>query len=174
MTNNKSEVKTYKDITVVWEACKKPACGSIQFSDETYGTDGKLYNRHNAVFNREDGNDILVGTWFKNRYWGKVLFQKSISSPPGIKSADLLIENCPFITGQTMEIKIIGSVRKDGLIKRLKQAYGQSDNVLIDISDYPYDLFTVKKELRKYYLSHDWLKLIAVKDKDRLLFVWQK
>ena len=79
-----------------------------------------------------------------------------------------------MIDEQTIEIKSITSKRKDGIILRLKEAKGQSSNVLLDLSNNPFSDDDIKNIIEKYYISHDWLKVVAVKRKDNLLFVWKK
>ena len=79
-----------------------------------------------------------------------------------------------MIDGDTIEIKIIGSVRKDGLIKRIKQAHGQSENILVDVSNYPFDDSTIRDLLWSFIEKHDWIKLVAVKIGEALLFVLKK
>lgn len=47
---------------------------------------------------------------------------------------------------------------------RLKEAKGQSENVLVDVTSFPYDKDIIKHEIRKYFTKHETIKYIAVKN----------
>lgn len=168
-------MNNYIDVTEKWITESKPGNSKITFSNFVISFDNKRYDSDNSILNFETNEDILCANWFKNNIWYKCVFQPSVKYPQNVKSADLRIYgNCTFINGNTIEIKIIGSSREDGLIKRIKQAKHQSPNVLVDVSNYPYDEKTIKKNISRYFINHHWIKLIAVKRNDSLLFVWTK
>ena len=163
------------DITDLWINNAKPSKGNIKFLNYVISRDGERFDSSNAILDFNVDDDIAVGSWFRNNFWGNCRFQPAIVYPQGKRSADLKIfGKCPLIDGDTIEIKIIGSVRKDGLIKRIKQAYGQSENVLVDVSNYPFDENTIRYLLLSFIEKHDWIKLVAVKKDDALLFVLKK
>lgn len=165
----------FVDITNIWIENAKPGKGNISFSDFVISFDNNRYDATNSILNFEVNEDISCANWFKNNIWGKCTFQPSIKFPQHIKSADLRIYGkCDLIDGNTIEIKKVGSVRKDGLTKRIKQANGQSANVLVDVSNYPFNEEIVKANLKEYFITHDWIKLVAVVKNNKLLFVWKK
>ena len=163
------------DVTEKWLKEAKPNMGNIEFSSYVISSANKEYDSTNSILNFEKDDSITCAKWFKNNIWGRCVFQPSIKYPQNIKTADLrLHDSCNLIEEKTIEIKVIGSSRKDGLIKRFKQAKGQSSNVLLDVTNYPYDESIVRSETKKYFVSHDWVKLVAVKKNSDLLFVWKK
>ena len=164
----------YIDVTDKWIKEAKPRKGNISFINYAITIDNQKYDFTNSTLGFEVDNDFYVGTWFKNTIWGNCRFQPAVNNPQGIRTADLRIFHCPFIEGKTIEIKTISSGRKDGIVRRLKEAKGQSENVLVDVTNFPYDEETIKHEIHKYYINHDTIKLIAVKKHNDLLFVWQK
>lgn len=165
----------YIDVTEKWIKQAKPKKGNIHFLNYVITQEGERFDFLNSVLSVNVDDDFLVGTWFKNNVWGNCRFQPSIDSPQGKRSADIrLFGKCSLVEEKTIEIKTLTSSRRDGIVYRLKQAKGQSSNVLLDISNYPYDLETIKHELNRYFISHDWIRLVAIKKNNGLLFVWQK
>ena len=164
----------YKDVTKKWIREAKPKKGNIKFLNYTITQDGERFDSTNSILDINVDDDFYIGTWFKNNIWGNCGFQPAIVLPQNKRSADLRLYGCKFISEKTMEIKTINSKRKDGIVRRLKEAKGQSKNVLIDITNFPYDLESVKQEIFKYYIKHNSIKLIAVKKNNDLLFVWEK
>ena len=161
----------YIDVTDKWIKEAKPKSGKIAFANIVRSTEGIVYSQKNAILEYQNGEDLEIGTWFKNNIWGDVKMQPSVKFPENVKSSDLLLlKNCPFFDEQTLEIKTVKSNRKDGLIRRLKEAREQSSNVLIDITDYPYDLDFVKHEINRYILNHKWLKTVCIKKHNKLAF----
>ena len=168
-------MNSYIDVTEKWIKEAKPKKGSIKFLNYSITQDGERFDSSNSILDINVDDDYRVGNWFKNNIWGNTRIQPAIVFPHKKRSADLrLFGKCPFIEEQTIEIKIIGSKRRDGLIKRFKQAKTQSSNVFIDVSDYPFPLDIVKEEVRKYYLSHNWVKVVIIKKDNDILFIWQK
>ena len=165
----------YIDVTEKWLKEAKPKKGYIKFLSYSITQDGERFDSFNSILDINYDEDYYIGNWFRNTIWGNTRIQPAIVFPHKKRSADLrLFGKCPLIEEQTIEIKIIGSKRRDGLIKRFKQAKNQSSNVLIDVTDYPFPLIVVEEEVKKYYLSHDWVKVIIVKKENDLLFVWEK
>lgn len=135
---------------------------------------GTRFDYSNSILSPNVDDDFYVGTWFKNTIWGNCRFQPSIDIPQGNRSADLrLFGGFDLVDEKTIEIKTIKSKRRDGLVKRLKEAQGQSSNVLIDVTDFPFDEITVKSEIKRYIRNHHWINTIIVKKRDQLLFVWK-
>ena len=162
------------DVTEQWIKAAKPRRGNIKFLNYVITHDGKRFDYTNSILSPNVDDDYRIGTWFKNNIWGNSRFQPSIDIPQGNRSADLrLFGNFTLIDEKTIEIKTIRSGRRDGLVKRLKEAQGQSSNVLLDITDYPYDEIIVRSEIERYARKHEWLKTVIVKKEDRLLFVWK-
>ena len=165
----------YRDLTQQWINEAKPKKGSIRFLNYVITQEGERFDYTNSILSISTDDDVKIGTWFKNNIWGNCRFQPSIDAPQGKRSADLrLFGNCKLVRQQTIEIKIVSSVRVDGLAKRFKQAKSQSSNVLLDVTNYPYEMAVVKSEVRKYFLNHNWVDLVAVKKDNDLQFVWQK
>ena len=165
----------YIDVTEKWIKEAKPKKGSIKFLNYSITLEGERFDSSNSILDINVDEDYHVGTWFRNNIWGNTRIQPAIVFPHKKRSADLrLFGKCPLVEEKTIEIKIIGSKRVDGLIYRLKQAKGQSPNVLLDVTNYPYDIEVVKSEVIKYFIRHDWIKTVIVKKDDDLLFVWQK
>ena len=165
-------MNSYIDVTEKWIKQAKPKKGGIKFLNYSITQDGERFDSSNSILDINVGDDYHVGTWFRNNVWGNTRIQPAIVFPHKKRSADLrLFGKCPFIEEQTIEIKIIGSKRRDGLVYRLKQANGQSSNVLLDVTAYPYDIEIVIDEVKKYFISHDWLRLIIVMKDNNLLFV---
>lgn len=165
----------YKDLTQQWINEAKPKKGSIRFLNYVITQEGERFDYTNSVLSVNIDDDYYIGSWFRNNIWGNCRFQPSIDKPQGKRSADLrLFGKQNLINGNTIEIKILTSARKDGIVYRLKQAKGQSNNVLIDVTNYPFDLDTIKHELHRYFISHDWIELVTIKKDNDLLFVWQK
>ena len=165
----------YIDVTEKWLKEAKPKKGYIKFLSYSITQDGERFDSSNSILDINYDEDYYIGNWFRNTIWGNTRIQPAIVFPHKKRSADLrLFGKCPLIDEQTIEIKIIGSKRVDGLTYRVKQARGQSSNVLLDVTNYPYDESVVRKEIKKYFVSHDWIKTVAVKKERKLLFVWQK
>ena len=164
----------YIDVTEKWLKEAKPKKGKIKFLNYAITSKNMKYDFSNSILGFNVDDDLEIGTWFKNNIWGNCRFQPTVDYPQGIRVPDLRVFNCPFIDGRTIEIKIVSSTRIDGLIKRFKQAKGQSANVLLDVSKYQFDKKTIKHEINRYFISHDWIRLVAVKKDNDLIFVWQK
>lgn len=164
-----------EDITELWNKEALPRKGNIKFLNYVVTSNGERYDSSNAILDYNVDDDIQVGTWFRNNYWGNCCFQAAIVYPQGKRSADLRIfGKCPLISSDnTVEIKTIKSKRQDGLIKRMREAQGQSENVIIDVTEYPFGEDVIKKELIRYLNKHNWLRTIAVKKDRKLLFVWK-
>lgn len=168
-------MKNYIDVTDRWIKEAKPKKGNIKFLNYSITQEGERFDSSNSKLDINVDDDYYVGNWFRNTIWGNTRIQPAIVLPHGKRSADLrLFGKCPLIKEKIIEIKIIGSKRVDGLIYRLKQAKGQSSNVLLDVTNYPYEVSVVKKEVSKYFSSHDWINTIIVKKGYDLLFVWQR
>ena len=156
------------------EKRSKTKKSNIKFLNYVISADGERFDSSNSILDFNVDDDINVGTWFRNFFWGNCRFQAAVVYPQGKRSADIRVfGNCPFINGDTIEIKTIKSKRKDGLVKRLREAQGQSENVIIDISSFPYDEKQVRHELMRYLEKHKWLKVLAVKKDNQLLFAWK-
>ena len=161
-------------VTDIWIQKSKPKGGNIKFLNYVITRDGVRFDYSKSILSPNVDDDFYVGTWFKNTIWGNCRFQPSIDLPQGNRSADLrLFGNFELINEQTIEIKTIRSKRRDVLVKRLKEAQGQSSNVLIDITAFPFGEITVKNEIERYVRNHYWLKTIIVKKGNNLLFVWK-
>lgn len=168
-------MNSYIDVTEKWIKQAKPKKGSIKFLNYSITQDSEKFDSSNSILDINVGDDYHVGTWFRNNVWGNTRIQPAIVFPHKKRSADLrLFGNCSLIDEQTIEIKTITSKRKDGIILRLKEAKGQSSNVLLDLSNNPFTDDEIKDIIEKYYVSHDWLKVVIAKRKDNILFVWQK
>ena len=125
----------YIDVTDKWINDAKPRKGNIHFLNYSITPDGERYDYTNSVLDFNVDDDFYVGCWFRNNIWGNCRFQPAIVFPHKKRSADLrLFGKCSLIDEQTIEIKTITSKRKDGIILRLKEAKGQSSNVLLDLS----------------------------------------
>ena len=165
----------YIDVTKKWIREAKPRKGNIKFLNYTITQDGERFDSTNSILDIIVDDDFYIGTWFKNNIWGNCGFQPAIVLPQNKRSADLrLFGKCPLIVEQTVEIKNIGSKRVDGLIYRLKQAKGQSSNVLLDLTNYSFDEYVVRREIRNYFISHSWIKTVIAKKENNIMFVWQK
>ena len=168
-------MNNYIDATVKWIRESKPKKGNIKFLNYSITQNGERIDSSNGILDISINDDFYIGTWFKNNIWGNCRFQPAIVFPHKKRSADLRIfGKCSLVEEQTIEIKTITSNRRDGLVFRLKEANGQSSNILIDVTNFPYDENTIKKSLIHYFVNHDWIRLIAVKNDNNLLFVWQK
>lgn len=165
----------YIDVTEKWLKEAKPKKGKIKFLNYAITSKNMKYDFSNSILDFNVDDDLEIGTWFKNNIWGNCRFQPSIDSPQGKRSADIkLFGNCNLLEEKTIEIKTLTSSRRDGIVYRLKQAKGQSSNVLLDVSRYQFDEKTIKHEINRYFVSHDWIRLVAVKKDNNLIFVWQK
>ena len=168
-------MKNFVDVTDRWIKEAKPKKGNIKFLNYSITQEGERFDSSNSKLDINVDDDYYVGNWFRNTIWGNTRIQPAIVLPHGKRSADLrLFGKCPLLKEQTIEIKMVSSVRIDGLAKRFKQAKGQSSNVLLDVTNYPYELSVVINEVRKYFLNHSWVHLVVVKKENELLFVWQK
>lgn len=164
----------YIDVTEKWLKEAKPKKGKIKFLNYAITSKNMKYDFSNSILGFNVDDDLEIGTWFKNNIWGNCRFQPTVDYPQGIRVPDLRVFNCPFIDGRTIEIKTINSKRKDGITRRLKEAIKQSQNVLVDVSNYRFDLKIIKQEISKYYEKHNSIKTIIVKKHNNLLFVWQR
>lgn len=167
-------IDQYIDVTEKWIKEAKPKKGKIKFLKYSITNKNEKYSLSNSILGFDINDDFFVGTWFKNNIWGNCRFQPSVNFPQGIRTPDLIVFNCPFLSGRTIEIKTVKSKRKDGLARRLKEARGQSENVLLDVSDYEFDIDVIKQEVQKYFVKHKTLKTIITKKNNLLLFVWRK
>lgn len=167
-------MNNYIDVTEKWIKEAKPKSGIIRFLNYAIASDNKKYDFTNSVLSFDIDNDFDIGTWFKNTLWGNVRYQPAIKYPHRIKTADLRVFRCPYIMGKTIEIKTINSKRRDGIGRRLKEAQKQSENILLDVTNYPFDIEIIKYEIHKFFVNHKTIKTIIVKRDNSLLFVWQK
>lgn len=166
----------YYETTDEWNEKAKPTAGAIKSAPYTTTLAGDLYREGDPLpdgkivkLKKEDGDDLKIGKWFKNHLWGDVVFQRGVEYPLGIRSADLLLHDCPLIDTQTIEIKTVKSKRSDGFIRRIKDANGQSPNVMVDISNYDYGIDFIKSEVAKAYEKLYWLDSLIVKKGDEFV-----
>ena len=165
-----------KDVTDKWKKCAKPGPGIIEISDYTVAKSGNRFDKNNSKLKKPSAIDIEIGTWFKNMIWGDTVLQRGIDSPQNEPSADLLVLNeCPFIKEQTIEIKTIPyTSRSDGIVTAIKSAKKQSSNILFDMSGGKFSEEFVIKEIQSNMEKHDWIQIIILKNKNSLIIVYSK
>lgn len=163
------------DVTDIWKAQAKPKEGEIEVSDYTIAKSGNKYDENNASFGIIQEEEKNIGTWFKNTIWGDVKIQRGVMWPRYEKSADLLIlNNCPFLDEQTIEIKTINKAQNIKIVAtRLKSSKGQSYNVLFDITNSYLDKANIIERAKNYLNESDWLKVLIIKNDDNY-YVYEK
>ena len=175
-TSIDSKYAQYYETTEEWDKQAKPEQGSIVIAPYTTTMSGEEYHEgallpdgKRVKLKKEDGDDLAVGSWFKNKFWGDVLFQRGVEYPLSVKSADLILNKCPLIDVQTIEIKTIRSKRSDGFVRRIKDAYGQSPNVLVDVTNYPFDLDFIRSEVPTAFDKMNWLNVLLIKKGEKFI-----
>ena len=161
-----SNTSSVKNVKVEWEKMAKPKDGEIEISDYTITKSGNKYDKNNAVFGIIEKEEIDIGTWFKNKIWGDVKIQRGIMWPKHERSADLLVlNNCPFLDEQTVEIKTISNAKNiKSVTTRLRKGKGQSDNILLDITNSSLNKSSIIKRAKNYINDSDWLKVLIIKN----------
>lgn len=170
-----SNTSSVKNVKAEWGKMAKPKDGEIEISDYTIAKSGNRYDESNAVFGIIEKEEIDIGTWFKNKIWGDVKIQRGIMWPKHERSADLLVlNNCPFLDEQTVEIKTINKSQNiKGVTTRLKSGRGQSSNILFDITKSSLDTIVLIERAKNYINESDWLKVLIIKNNSDY-FVYKK
>lgn len=65
----------YIDVTEKWIKEAKPKGGKIIFANTVRSKEGIVYSQKNAILEYQNGEDLEIGTWFKNNIWGDVKMQ---------------------------------------------------------------------------------------------------
>lgn len=175
-SSNVTKKKKIKDVTDKWKENAKPKDGKIEVSEKTVAKSGKVLDESNAKLKKALQEDVTIGTWFKNNLWGDVELQRGVDFPQKEPSADILVlNNCPLIKEQTIEIKTIPTtVRKDGVETALKSAKSQSSNVLLDMTGSALDKSFIINEVQKFISNSDWLETVILKESNKLIAVYSK
>ena len=165
-----------QDVTEEWKKNARPKDGEIEISDYTIVKSGERFDENNSKLKKVTSKDMMIGTWFKNTIWGDTLLQRGNDYPQGKPSADLLLLNdCPFIEEQTIEIKTIpNTTRIDGVTTAIKSGEKQSGNILLDISGSNLTENTVIKEVLSNMGEHVWIKTVIIKNQEKLIAVYSR
>lgn len=163
------------DVTNIWKSKARPKEGEIEVSEYTFAKSSNLFDENNATLGKIQEEEKTIGTWFKNTIWGDVKIQRGVLIPENEKSADLLIlNNCPFLGEQTVEIKTINNAKNiKSVTTRLRRGKGQSENVLFDITNSSLDKQSIIERAKNYLNESNWLKILIIKN-DNNYYVYEK
>lgn len=138
--------------------------------------DGVIYKvkGKDVVFN-PDENERRCAKVLAKTFGENVILLPKVNNPQSIKSADYLFKN-EFLDLKTINKSNKMQLSKDSIYNSLKKCQKQSNNFVIDITNYTYEKDVAYKQIEKIYNSghRSWIDTIYLMENDKIIKIFKR
>ena len=138
--------------------------------------DGIKYkvNGKNVIFNPDEG-ERKCATILSETFGEDVIMLPKVNNPQGIKSADYIFKE-EFLDLKTINKSNKQELSRDAIYNSLKNCQKQSNNFVLDITNYIYDENTVNEQINKIYNSkhRSWVDKIYLLKKGKIIKTFKR
>lgn len=165
--------KNYIDITKEMYNDRKTGKVKAQNFLEKDGVIYKVKGK-DVVFN-PDENEKRCAKVLAKIFGENVILLPKVNNPQGIKSADYLFKN-EFLDLKTINKSNKKQLSKDSIYNSLKKCQKQSNNFVIDITNYTYEKDVAYKQIEKIYNSghRNWVDTIYLMENDKIIKIFKR
>ena len=171
----KIKEQQYIDITKEMINNSKNTIGEIK-EQNFLEKDGIIYKvkGKDVIFNPDEDErkcaKILTKTFGED-----VILLPKVNNPQNVKSADFIFKN-DFLDLKTINKSNKKELSKDAIYNSLKNCQKQSNNFILDITNYIYGKDIVYEQINKIYNSkhRSWVNKIYLQEKEKIIKVFER
>ena len=138
--------------------------------------DGVIYKvKGKDVVLNPDENEKRCAKVLAKTFGENVILLPKVNNPQSIKSADYLFKN-EFLDLKTINKSNKKQLSKDSIYNSLKKCQKQSNNFVIDITNYTYEKDVAYKQIEKIYNSghRNWVDTIYLMENDKIIKIFKR
>lgn len=166
---------SYIDITDEIYAEKHNDVGKVK-EQPFIEKDGVKYkvNGKNVIFN-PDEDERKCATILSETFGEDVIMLPKVNNPQGIKSADYIFKD-EFLDLKTINKSNKQQLSRDAIYNSLKNCQKQSNNFILDITNYIYDENTINEQIDKIYNSkhRSWVDKIYILKNGKIIKIFKR
>lgn len=171
----KKEEKQYIDVSKEIHYNAQNNIGHIKEQD-FLEKDGVIYKvkGKDVVFNPDE--DERKCAQILNKTFGEeVIMLPKVNNPQSVKSADYIFRN-EFLDLKTINKSNKKELSEDAIYNSLKNCQKQSNNFILDITNYIYGKDVVNKQINKIYNSkhRSWVNRIYLLEKEKIIKIYER
>lgn len=121
------------------------------------------------------GDEIKCAQILAKTFGKSVILLPKVNNPKNIKCADYLFEN-NFLDLKTINKLNKENISKDAIYNSLKDGREQSNNFIIDITNYTYDKDEVYNQINKIYKAkhRSWVNRIYLLENNQIIKIFER
>lgn len=171
----KIKEQQYIDITKEMINNSKNTIGEIK-EQNFLEKDGIIYKvkGSDVIFN-PDEDERKCAKILTKTFGDDVILLPKVNNPQNVKSADYIFKN-DFLDLKTINKSNKKELSKDAIYNSLKNCQKQSNNFILDITNYIYEKDIVYEQINKIYNSkhRSWVNKIYLLEKEKIIKVFER
>lgn len=173
--NLNKEGSNYIDITTEMISSSKNTVGEVKEQD---------FLKKDGIIYKVKGNDVVFNPDEEERKCAKILAKTfgedvillpKVNNPQKVKSADFLFRD-DFLDLKTINKSNQKIASKDGIYNALKDCQKQSNDFILDITNYTHGKDMVYEQINKIYNSkhRSWVNKIYLLEKEKIIKIFER